>query len=321
VVFGEIGTRPHGTVDEVRRLLPTGLMSALSFAAGNGIRAPWCELRTFRGDLVRRLHVRAGMNPQAGGFPSFSRFDSARSGSGIGAFLNCYFSLSFDRRLSLIAPMNLIRSGTPGDATVDESIADLMKALDAVCKINDVTRQSLTLKLDSGCSKVVAEILEGAREKLKYLRRECVTDGRLDQLCVLDRIISRQANVAGEERDFGIAFAELLQKLRLFDFDAMNAYYSQLSKPLTWESLISFVRGQVIHSGAIDMGGTGEILRWFEFLRHLHDICKRVLLREVGYQGTYAATNVTYTGQYEIDRVKPSMQLRELGYSAAPITI
>jgi hypothetical protein len=38
VVFGEIGTRPHNTVEEVRRLLPTGLMSALSFAAGSGIR-------------------------------------------------------------------------------------------------------------------------------------------------------------------------------------------------------------------------------------------------------------------------------------------
>jgi hypothetical protein len=217
--------------------------------------------------------------------------------------------------------MNLVRSGTPGDAAVDESIGDLMKALDAVCKIHGLTRQNLALKLDTRCSKVVSEALEEAREKLKRLRKECETDGRLDQLSVLDRVISRQANALGEERDFGIAFRELLKQLSLFDFDAMNAYYSRLSKPLTWEGLVSFVRGQVIHTGAIDVGGTDEILRWFEFLRHLHDICKRVILREIGYRGTYATTNVTYTGQYQIDRVRPSTQPNELGYSTAPITI
>ena len=54
--------------------------------------------------------------------------------------------------------------------------------------------------------------------------------------------------------------------------------------------------------------------RWQEECR-LADISKKVMLREIGYKGTYAASNVLYTGQYELDRVKQTTTTAELGCS------
>lgn len=318
-VFGVIGERPHGTVAEVQRLLPSGLIAILSFAAGSDIRAPWVELRSFDGRLQRRLHLRMGMNQQEDGFPAFTKFDTAHPSSGLGAFLNCFFLLSQTQRLSLIAPMNLIRSGAPGGATVDESIADIVKALDAICKIHGLTHQNLITKLDSQNVGMVGHVLEHARESLKRLRTESKIDQKLDQLAVLDKIISRQANVALKERDFGLAVADLLRKFGLFDADAMNAHYRSVANDVTWEGLLSSVRGQVIHSAAIPVQETGGLLAWFELARHLHDICKRVILLQIGYAGTYAASNAPYTGEYKLDRVQPTATMKELGYTMPPV--
>ena len=321
VAFGVIGDRPTNTVSEVQELLPSGLFTALSFADGSDIRGPWIDLRSFDGCLQRRFHLRMGMNQQEDGFPAFTRFDTARAGSGLAAFLDCYFSQTLEQRLSLIPPLSLIRAGTPGGATVDESIADLVKALDALCKTHRLTHQRLIARLDPQNAAAVEEILDQAREALKGLRKQAQMDQQLDQLAVFDKIMSRQANVALEDRDFGLAMADLMEKFDLLDADVMNTYYRNATSDLTWEGLLSYVRDQVIHSAAIPVKESGGLLAWFEFARHLHDICKRVVLRQIGYTGTYAATNVLYTGQYEVDGVKASMTEKQLGYSSPPIPL
>jgi hypothetical protein len=84
---------------------------------------------------------------------------------------------------------------------------------------------------------------------------------------------------------------------------------------------LSTIRGQVMHQGALRVNSRDELYRWFTFARHLHDICKRIILREIGYKGTYAASNTTFTGQYEIHRVNPSTTIAELGYTTPPCSV
>jgi hypothetical protein len=321
VAFGMIGAQPAKTVSDILDLLPDGLISALSFAAGSNIRVPWVDLRTFTGQFHRRFHLRFGASEQDNGFPAFGKYDTPRLGSGIAAFLIRFFSQSAEQRRALIPVLNLIRSGSPGNATVDESIADLVKALDALCKIHRLTHQVLITRLDSQNAAAVEKILGESREALRQLRKQADTDVKLDQLPVFDKIISRHANVALEERDFGLAVSDLLRKFDLRDAEVMNAYYHKLGQNLTWEGLLSYVRGQVLHSAAIPVKESGGLLAWFEFARHLHDICKRIVLRQIGYSGTYAASNVRYVGQHEVDRVKATMTEKQLGYTIPPVPI
>ena len=104
----------------------------------------------------------------------------------------------------------------------------------------------------------------------------------------------------------------------LNDGVVMEGYYSKLTIDNTWEGLLSSIRGEVIHSGAIRVNGRAEVVSWFEFARHLHDICKRVILREIGYTGTYAASNVLHSGTYDLDRITPLTTTAQLGYTIPP---
>ncbi len=321
VAFGRIGSRAHQTADEVSALIPWGLFSALEFACGGDVGSPWIELRGGDGRLSRRVHLRFGASGEKDGFPTFSRFDSARADSGISAYLRRFFELGQEVRRSLTPAMNLARRGAPGNATVDDSIADLVKALDAICKRQGLARQNLLKSLDSSNASAVSEVMAEARKRLKAFRRQCKTDGKLDQVAIIDKIISRQANVTSDEVDFGIAVTALLRKAGLHDGTAMNAYYSTLPNDVTWEGLLSSVRGQVIHSGAIHVNNRDELLSWFHFARHLHDICKRVILWEIGYTGTYDASNVTFAGTYDLNRVTPATTVFELGYTVPPQSV
>ncbi len=316
--FGIIGDRPHDNADQISALIPWGLLAALDFASGSDIHAPWIELRRQDGALKRRIHLQFGGNKAESGFGAFSRFDSARLGSGIADFLMRFFSMTQEQRRAVTPAMSLIRRGAPGSCTIDESITNLVKALEAACQRSRLGRVNLEAKLDASNSTAVRSVLEEAKEKLKQIRRQCKDDGRSDQLAVLDKIISRQANVAGDELDFGITFSDLLRKFGLKDGEVMEKYYSTLRGGTTWEGLLSTIRGEVIHEGAIHVEGRAEIVSWFQFSRHLHDVCKRIILLEIGYKGTYAASNVSWRGTYELDRVTPSTTTEQLGYTVPP---
>lgn len=320
IAFGEIGTRPHGTVEQNLALLPSGLLSVLSFAAGSDITSPYLELRSFEGRLARRLHLRLGSFHQEDGYAAFTKFDGRQPTSGLGRFLQVFFTLPRDRRDRLIAPMNLIRSGAPGSATVDENIADMVKALDALCKMHGFTHQNLGSMLQASSASAVASVLQTAREALKQIRRQLRDQGDANEVALLDRIVARQANVATEERDFGIAVANLLAHYGLQDAEAMNAHYL-VHANVTWQQLLSAIRGQVIHAGAIRIKDRPQLHSWFHFARHLHGVCKRIVLKEVGYDGTYAPSNVHYGGSYPLNRVASSMTVAELGYESPPTSL
>ena len=319
VVFGPLGVRPHQTPQEIAALLPTGLHAALDFLSGSDVRTPWVEVRSREGELKTRFHIRFGGYQQETGFPALSKFDSS-PGSGIAEFLRVFFSLPAAQRRSFTPTLSLIRRGAPGSATVDESITNLIKALDATCKRLGFGRVNLMNALEDSTSAELKSVLADAKERLKKIRRQCRDSGKLDQLGIIDRIISRHANTATDELDFGIAVSELLRSLSLSDGEVMNQYYSSLPTSRTWEGLLSFIRGEVVHSGAIHVNDQDEVLAWFELARHLHDICKRVVFREVGYQGTYSASNVLFKGTYALDRIKPTMSVADLGYTIPPPT-
>jgi hypothetical protein len=320
-LFGFIGDRKAGTPDEAAALVPWGLLAALSFAIGNDVQVPWVEIRSREGELARRIHVQLGGTQSESGFPAFSPFDSALPGSGVSGvteFLRLLCALPEEKRRSITPTMLLVRRGTPGNTTVDESITSLIKALDATCKRNGLGRIPLAKNLDAPMAAEVDSVITDARRRLTEIRQRRKTEGRPDQLAILDRIISRQANVASDDLDFGITVGALLRKFGLNDASAMGAYYSSQPGSSTWEGLLSYIRGEVVHSGAIHVENRAEIVSWFELARHLHDICKRLLLKEVGYSGTYSASNVRFTGPYALDRVGASATAADLGYTAPP---
>jgi hypothetical protein len=320
IAFGEISCVP-GTLQEMWDTIPLALVEALSFCLGADVAAPWIELRADDGSLTRRFYFHIGHRSSPEGFPAFTSANELRPDSGIGAFLAAFFSLPEGKRQALIAPLNLMRSGAPGSSNMEDSITDLVKALDNLCQARGLTTQDLLGRLEPDNQQKLATLLTEIRNNLRQILADNRAAVRQEQVDVLNIVVSRVANVMTTSRDFGIAVKDLLKALKLHDADVLDGHYASLNPPGSWAGILSAVRGEVIHNGVLRIKDAQSLLKWFAFSRHLHDLCKRIILREVNYGGTYQASTNPWRGEYAVDRVTPTMTVKSLGFSEVPTHI
>ena len=321
IAFGEISMSAD-TLEGIWAALPSGLQNALSFSIGADVTAPWIEARGEDGHLVRRFFHRVGRRATEDGFGSFSPVNECRPDSGIGPFLNAFYSIPTERRDSLLVPLNLIRSGAPGSSNIDDSITDLIKALDNICKTHGLTSQDLFNRLDKDNQERVVTVLDEARHNLLTIRSDNASTGRQEQADILNIMVSKVASATTRSRDFGIAVKDLLKSLRLHDAEVLDRYYQGLGQQgVSWAGVLSAARGEVIHNGFLQIKDRRALRSWFDFARHLDDLCKRIILREVDYHGCYQASTNPWAGEYSVDRVMPTMEVKDLGFSDVPTHI
>lgn len=321
IAFGEISMSAD-TLEGMWAALPSGLQNALSFSIGADVTAPWIEARGEDGELIRRFFHRVGRRSTQDGFGAFSPVNERRADSGIGPFLNAFYSVSTERRDSLLVPLNLIRSGAPGSSNIDDSITDLIKALDNICKTHGLTSQDLFNRLEKDNQQHVVTLLDEARRNLLTIRSDNASTGRQEQADVLNIILSKVASATTRSRDFGIAVKDLLKSLRLHDAEVLDNYYQGLGQQgVSWAGILSVARGEVIHNGFLRIKDRRALRSWFDFARHLDDLCKRIILREVDYHGCYQASTNPWRGEYSVDRVLPTMAVKDLGFFDVPTHI
>lgn len=321
VAFGELCPSVD-TLERIWASLPTGLQNALSFSIGADVTAPWIEVRGENGQLIRRFFYRVGRRTTEDGFQAFAPVNEFEPNSGIAPFLKAFFSTPPEKRESLIVPLNLIRSGAPGSFNIDDSITDLIKALDNLCKMHGLTTQDLFNRLEKDNQLRVGAVLDEARTQLLEMRSDNASNGRQEQADILNVIVSKIASATTTSRDFGIAVKDLLKCLNLHDADVLDRYYQGLGQEGTsWAGMLSAVRGEVIHTGFLQIRDRHALRSWFDFARHLHDLCKRIVLREVNYSGSYQASTNPWSGNYSVDRVTPTMDVKDLGLSELPTHI
>jgi hypothetical protein len=317
VAFGEVRGL-CGTLRETWDTIPRALVEALSFCLGADVTAPWIELRADDGSLSRRFYFHVGHRVTPEGFPAFTNANEFRPDSGIGPFLTAFFALEEGKREDLIAPLNLMRSGAPGSFTIEESITDLVKALDNLCQAHGFKTQDLFDRLAQDNQQKLTALLTEARTNLRQIVLENGAATRQDQVDILRVIESKVANVTSKSRDFGIVVKDLLKELNLHDADVLDCHYANLNPPGSWACILSAVRGEVIHNGTLRIKDVQSLHIWFEFSRHLHDLCKRIILREVKYRGTYQCSTNPWKNEYAVDRVTPAMTVKDLGFSQVP---
>lgn len=321
VAFGEL-CGSTDTLEGIWAALPKGLQNALSFSIGADVMAPWIELRAEDGQLISRFFRRVGRRLTEDGFGAFSPINEFKPDSGLAAFLKAFFSAPAEKRESLIVPLNLIRSGAPGSFSIEDSVTDLIKALDNLCKAHGFATQDLFNRLEKDNQQRVVAVLGETRANLLAIQSENVSKGQHEQAQVLNIIVSKVASATTTSRDFGIAVVDLLKSFNLHDAEVLDRYYQSLGQPHTsWAGILSAVRGEVIHKGFLQIKDRRTLRSWFDFARHLHDICKRIVLSEVNYSGFYQASTNSWQGNYSIDRVTPAMGVRDLGFSDIPTHI
>src|SRR5262249_17479578 len=115
-----------------------------------------------------------------------------------------------------------------------------------------------------------------------------------------------------KDEKFGRAVESLASHFGLRDSEVLRPYYYEHPGPQgrTWVDTLSYYRGAVFHEGFLDLDspGTppGEVLG---FIRHLHDLLVRILLRAIGYQGTYQPPMIPGTTVERVDWFKRGVQI------------
>jgi hypothetical protein len=314
VMVGQIGQRPV-ELEELGGWFPFDFLSLLGIATGIQVGAPWIEFRSKEGDLVRRVHINLGNPVYTSGIGSINELVH----QGTGALLTLTESSPhWDKPYLRIALKQLLLSGSD-TLPIEDQMSHLFRALDVLCRAFVHGKSNQHTDLTEPSRKAVDATITKAISDLQSYRQSNQIQASALEGRALDRIEDKIRNAAKTEVGFGKAILSLL-KLSEFDLpdgDILSKYGK--SKPWpgkrNWSDALSRYRGIIMHQGYFDYrSGNEEILEIFRVMLHLHDIVVRLILKMLGYQGTYQPSVLQVTSQIPVNWVKPDTPARKLGY-------
>lgn len=318
VLVGELGGEPVATLKEFRSWFPAEVMSALAFASGVQLGFPWIEIRDEQGALIRRLHGRSSLPTFDEGDVLLTKLD-AKDGSSIGSFLTQYLACAAQKRSYLEAIMNHARMGSLGTALrLYDNLDHLIRAYECLCREHGFIQQNLLPQLTPATQGQVKGILAGVAAALQSLIDHAQRTQQFGDARVLATIQSRATNAAATEQKFGLAVVALLQNFGLPDQNIIDGFIAanpRVDGLRDWASVISSYRGATIHEGYMDFEKKHDGVDVVRICAHLKDALTRIILKEVGYSGTYESVLARSYGPQAIDWIQPTTEPERLGFS------
>jgi hypothetical protein len=287
----------------------TTFLRLLELAAGSQIGVPWMEVRDENGRLARRLHFAAGDSKFT--TDGYSAMRKAFHWSG-GRYLTTALSSPKAREpFFSIALRHCIRAGMSG-LSLDDQLDHLVRALECLCTRYGFTKQDLKDGFDPELRKSIGTVLNDARAAIGRLANTVAEPSRRARVL---RIGNRTWSADQRDQDFGLAVESLVRHFDLLDSEVLGPYYARHPGPegRDWVRSLSYYRGAVFHEGFVDIDSpgppVGEVLG---FILHLHDLVVRVLLKIVGYDGTYQPRLIRGTANESVDWFKPGVSVDAL---------
>jgi hypothetical protein len=287
----------------------TIFLRLLELATGNEVGMPWIEMRDENGGLARRLHIAVGhLHHLTGGYGAIQE---AFHWSG-GEYLTAALSSPQAREpFFSIALRHCIRAGLPG-LSLDDQLDHLVRALECLCARYGFSQQDLMDGFDSKLKTTIAAVLKNARTEISKLASTVAGPGHRTQIL---RIAARAQSAAQTDLSFGLAVESLVRHFGLLDSEVLEPYYAgnPTLKGSNWVGALSYYRGAVFHEGFLDIDSPGtSVGEVFGFILHLHDLVVRVLLKIVGYSGTYQPRLIRGTAAEGADWFKPGVRVEGL---------
>lgn len=321
VMVGEVGTRSIGIAD-LHEWFPFNFLDLLGLATGTEVGGgPWIEFRDSTGKLVLRIHTRL-RQPM---FFQGHRAIDEQMHHGTGRLLSkLQESVNCNESYLTAVITNIVRSGS-NDLWTEDRMNHLFLAFDCLCKKYGLDTQNLAAKisrLDRNYQQKIENALVSAKGQILIAANDAKANGFGDQCRILEEIANRTEStpVGGKARSIGISISDLLKlpEFDLPDFDIVDNYYQQKPRPddiLTLSSVLSYYRGITMHKGYFDFQNDEYKRNDVPRIRtHLYDICIRIVLKMLDYDGTYNPSVLKYNARNKLDWVKPDTPASELGY-------
>lgn len=313
VGVGEVGD--HDTrCQALWEWFPIDIFEVLGFACGTPVGAPCIEFRDAEGDILCRHAINFG-HPVF--YKSRPVIDAEVHG-GIGELLTRFLSLPAGERLYLRAAMSHAMRGGLRSQDTEDRLASLFRGFESVCKAQGLAVQNLANELDEENRALVERTLGNAAQGLRSAAARMRNEGDARQAEALDAIASRVRSANNKDKSFGSQLRELLGRLGLHDAEAMEAHVRTLTHqdaPASWLQTVNRYRNDVVHEGYLNVfGGSHEEEQIEGTMIHLHDLLVRVVLKLLGYSGTYQPTVSLSLSSQTVDSVTPERDPSSLGY-------
>ncbi len=302
VLVGELGG-DNAYSGDLRKWKPTRLLELLSFATGSFVGAPWVEFRDADGGLVARHHACLGRRASEEGHRVIEETKDWGTAHLLTTGAKALVSRDFDATMAMIYA---VKSGSVRTASVEDKLRAVENALECLFKQCRITGENLLSPLSEQTAAAVREAVRTAADKINELANslKSTADSPAGNIAqwrkLLQRVAGRISRVPeASGRDFGLLVTKLLSKYDLPDASIADKCYETLqpqpnSSVRPWRDMVSKYRNKAAHTGYFEfLEGTYDLLQVRAVADHLHDIVIRVILKEMGYLGTYQTPLLT----------------------------
>lgn len=305
------------TWDAVREWFPFDVLGLLGLASGAEVGAPWLELRSRSGELVRRWHVTLGT-------PDYRRGHTAIDETlqtGTGHLLTCALASREFGSTHLRVAMRHLVDGLGYYQPIEERLGHFCRGIDGLCREYGFTGDNLLDSVGGTYRNAVRKVIAGAAKTIQSIADEAAAAGDAAEAGILETIAERtRSNPAYVDYNFGNAANRLMQHFGLSDPAVMARLFGNEGDDAgeglhKWTKWLSECRGTPMHGGYFDVvgGGDDHKLLW-QTTQHLLDVLLRIILRMVEYEGTYQPAVGRYLDAQRADWVTPETSPKALGY-------
>ncbi|MEW6554246.1 MAG: hypothetical protein AB1384_08180 [Actinomycetota bacterium] len=310
-----IGEAPlaSSSFDDLQGWFPFDYLDLLSLASGQEVGSPWIELRDDNGGLVHRIHTRLGSFSFRKGTPIFDEVIHRETGN----LLTCSVpSDEFGESYLRSAIKHIIKSDLHGNS-IEDSMTHICRGFEAVCAHYGIKIQDLCNYLEDSQKGLLDGLLSSVTKEINEMAVTASREGKHKQASALRIISSRIQNAKNKDRNFGLAVIDLLEKFDCHDAKLVDGFYCSNPRKdgRSWADTLSYYRGAVLHEGYFNIrDGRHEFYDIVIYINHMRDILIRIVLRILGFSGTYQPVVSKMTEKKAIDWVGPDTSATELGY-------
>ncbi|MCY2931838.1 MAG: hypothetical protein NTV86_20565 [Planctomycetota bacterium] len=316
VMIGEISNERVDSWTEVEKWFPFHLLSLLGLASGNTIGSPWIEFRDQDQSLVGRVHLRSAPPIYTQGFVAID----GNANRAIGHLLEAGSSCEEFRLRGMHAIVHYLIRGSQEGLTIEDRMVTFFRALECFCRAHGQKTISLLASLPQDKRLLV-------RQRLQEVSREFEVLAQDRSLLPAERRalqrIAERAKTTPTDKDeaFGRAVVNVIDHFAFPDAHIAQTFLQEnpRSDGRSWAELLSYYRGITIHETYFDFrSGKHDPIEAHILKTHLHDLLLRMVLKTIGFKGTYNPVVRRALGMEVVDWVKPTTSPWALGYGRGP---
>jgi hypothetical protein len=172
----------------------------------------------------------------------------------------------------------------------------------------------LAARLETAQAQAVKTLLKEVADKIRAMRSAELDPGRK---AALETIAGRAQSAAQTEKSFGLAVADLAKKFGFPDEQVLDTHLAAHPHPTgkTWPGVLTHYRAAATHDAYFDFASREELFAILRVTNHLHDLLLRVVLKTVGYDGSYQSPIPPVMPRDSVDWVTPTTPAGLLGYA------